>query len=56
MILKIEAVLYKIKLRTNLLLIKPIQYVYLHVFSVYISWVMHLKFMHKDNYETPNYV
>ena len=38
--LKIEAVLHKIKLRTYLLLIKPIQYVYLHVFSVYISWVM----------------
>ena len=37
MFLKIEDVLYKIKLRTNLLLIKPIQYVYLHVFSVYID-------------------
>ena len=37
---KIEAVVYKIKLRTNLLLIKPMRYVYLHVFSVYICWVM----------------
>ena len=49
--LKIEAVLHKIKLRTYLLLIKPFQYVYLHMFSVYIRRVMHLKFIHKDNHD-----
>ena len=41
MFLKIEAVLYRMNLRSNFLLKKPIQYVYLHVFSVYICWMIY---------------